>query len=219
MPPKSILFDRSKKNYLQKAEAFTGVKNLTLITPSEWLANLTRESFLSEYRTEVIHNTIDLNIFKPTPSNFRKRFHLEEKKVILGVAVPWTERKGLNDFVKLASMIGHDYSIVLVGLSDEQKKKMPSNVIALGRTNNLRELAEIYTAADVFFNPTYEDNYPTVNLEAEACGTMVITYKTGGAPETIRMQSSKVIEQGNFSFLVEFFKKEEMNDEKNRVCD
>lgn len=59
-------------------------------------------------------------------------------------------------------------------------------IIAIPRTSNTKELAEIYTAADFFVNPTYEDNYPTVNLEAIACGTKVITYNTGGSPETLR---------------------------------
>lgn len=171
-------------NYNRKKSAFTGVKNMTLVTPSKWLAGLVKESFLKDYPVEVINNGIDTSIFKPTPSDFRKKYHIENKKVILGVAAVWDERKGLNDFVKLSKILDDDYKIVLVGLSEKQIKEVPDNIIKISRTNSAVELAEIYTAADVFLNLTYEDNYPTVNLEAQACGTPVITYDTGGSVES-----------------------------------
>ena len=171
-------------NFKRKKSAFTGVKNMSLVTPSKWLAGLVKESFLKDYPVEVINNGIDTSIFKPTPSDFRKRYHIEDKKVLLGVAAVWDERKGLNDFVKLSKMLDDDYKIVLVGLSEKQIKEVPDNIIKISRTNSAVELAEIYTAADVFLNLTYEDNYPTVNLEAQACGTPVITYDTGGSVES-----------------------------------
>lgn len=182
--PACIGLSSVRKNFERKRRAFTGVKNLTLITPSNWLADLTRQSFLKGYPVEVHYNTIDTNIFKPTLSDFRKRYGLEDKIIVLGVANVWEERKGLGDFYKLAKMLDDSYVIVLVGLSKKQMKRLPANIVGITRTNNPKELAEIYTAADVFFNPTYEDNYPTVNLEAQACGTPVITYDTGGAKET-----------------------------------
>lgn len=233
--PTSNFLDNCKKNFDRKRKAFTGVKNMTLITPSRWLADLTRESFLKEYEVEVCYNTIDTEIFKPAPSDFRSRYGLENKKIVLGVASVWDERKGLKDFVKLSKMLDDKYTIVLVGLTREQledekereaeditdevvdeaviirkqggiaipanvsllyseitgkretcQKGEPLNIICIPRTNNAKELAEIYTAADVFVNPTYEDNYPTVNLEAQACGTKVITYHTGGSAETLK---------------------------------
>ncbi len=193
--PKSY-FDNSKNNFARKKAAFTGVKNLKIITPSKWLADLVKQSFLKEYPVEVIYNTIDKSIFKPTPSDFRKKHGLENKKIILGVASVWEGRKGLADFIKLAKMLGDNYKIVLVGLTDKQIKTLPQNCLGIKRTSIPQELAAIYTAADVFFNPTYEDNYPTVNLEAQACGTPVITYDTGGARETIYTENSKVIPVG-----------------------
>ena len=77
----------------------------------------------------------------------------------------------------------------------------PCFMESIQRTNSPQELAAIYTAADVFVNPTYEDNYPTVNLEAQACGTPVITYDTGGCRETIHTDSAKVVEAGNVEGL------------------
>ena len=183
--PASALLDNSRKNYEKKRELFTGIPNMQIITPSQWLADLVKESFLKEYPVEVVYNTINLDVFKPTESDFRERYGLQEKKVILGVASVWTERKGIGDFVKLAGMLDDSYRIVLVGLTPEQIKQMPEKIIGITRTNSPKELAEIYTAADIFFNPTYEDTYPTVNLEAQACGTRVACYHTGGCPETL----------------------------------
>lgn len=193
----------ASQNFDRKCEAFTGVKNMTLITPSQWLADLVKQSFLKEYPVEVHHNTIDTNVFKPTPSDFRERYGLVGKKIVLGVASSWGERKGLYDFYKLATMLNDRYAIVLVGLIEKQIKKLPKNILGIKRTNSPQELAAIYTAADVFFNPTYEDNYPTVNLEAEACGTKVVTYDTGGCRETIHSTESVVIPVGAYRKLQE----------------
>lgn len=184
--PASVLRDSSKWNYEKKKDLFTGVANMTLITPSGWLADLVKQSFLREYPVEVVYNTINTEIFRPTPSDFRERYGLQDKKIILGVASVWGPRKGLDDFVKLSSMLDDSYRIVLVGVTAKQAQLLPANILSIARTNNQQELAEIYTAADVFLNPTYEDNYPTVNLEAQACGTKVITYDTGGSKETLK---------------------------------
>lgn len=183
--PGSLLLDNSRKNYNQKKALFSGIPDLTLITPSMWLADLLQESYLREYPVKVVYNTINTEIFKPAPSDFREKHGLVDKKLLLGVASVWEERKGLRDFVKLASMLPQSYRIVLVGLTQEQSKGLPANILALPRTNSAKELAEIYTAADAFVNPTYEDNLPTVNLEARACGTKVVSYDTGGCAETL----------------------------------
>ncbi len=204
--PASYGRDNCKANFDRKRAAFTGVKNMTLITPSQWLADLTRQSFLKEYPVEVHYNTIDTNVFKPTPSDFRERYGLQDKFIVLGVANVWHERKGLNDFLKLAEMLDDRYAIVLVGLSKKQTENLPPRIIGIEKTNNPKELAAIYTAADVFFNPTHEDNYPTVNLEAEACGTKVITYDVGGCKETIEDEKGTVIDEGDLKRLDQLIK-------------
>lgn len=179
-------------NYEQKKRLFNLVpkERMTLITPSNWLAELVGRSFLSRYPVEVRHNTIDTSVFKPTPSDFRDRYGIGNRFMILGVASPWTERKGLGDFVALRGRLDDSFAIVLVGLSKKQLRGLPSGILGLERTASTQELAAIYSAADVFFNPTREDNYPTVNLEAEACGTPVLTYDTGGCKETIHLVDS-----------------------------
>ncbi len=194
--PKTFSKASCRWSYEQKRRVFNMVpaERMKLITPSRWLADLVGESFLKDYPVEVRRNTIDTAVFKPTPSDFRERYGIGDRFMILGVASPWTERKGLGDFVRLAGELDSEkYAIVLVGLSEKQIKQLPEGVIGLTRTDSPQELAGIYTAADVFFNPTLEDNYPTVNLEAEACGTPVVTYDTGGCRETVSRFDSSVV--------------------------
>ena len=191
------LIDGSSWNYETKRRIFTGVNDLTLVTPSKWLANLTRQSFLREYPVDVRYNAIDTSVFRPSPSDFRRRYGLEAKKIILGVANIWTKGKGLEDFVRLAGILDDSYAIVLIGLSRKQIDTLPKKIVALERTHDQKELAEIYSASDWLFTPSYEDNYPTVNLEAEACGTPVITYDVGGCPETVRDARSEVVPCGD----------------------
>lgn len=195
--PTSNILDNSKYNYEKKKELFTSVKNMTIVTPSKWLANLVKKSFLDKYPVEVINNGIDLNIFKPTESDFREKYNLQEKFIILGVASVWEERKGLKYFVELSEKLSDEYKIVVVGVTEKQKKELPNNILAITRTNNIKELAQIYTVADVFVNPTLEDNFPTTNLESLACGTPVITFNTGGSHECINNETGYIVSKDN----------------------
>ena len=180
----SWFFDRSEQLFLKKKELLLG-QDLTIVTPSAWLADLVKQSFLRDYPVKIINNGIDLEVFKPVEGDFRKRYQIENKKIVLGVAFGWDKRKGLDVFVELANRLGDAYKIVLVGTDKRVEKSLPKNVISIYRTQNQQELAEIYSAADVFVNPTREENYPTVNMEALACGTPVLTFRTGGSPEML----------------------------------
>ena len=201
--PKSLYLDRSKWNYWQKKELFTGVNDMTFVTPSKWLANLVKESFLQEYPVKIINNGIDLNVFKPTSSNFRERYGLEHQFVILGVASVWGERKGYQYFIDLANKLRPDEKIILVGLSEQQIKELPFGIFGIAKTNSTTELAEIYCASDMFINPTLEDNFPTTNLEALACGTPVVTFNTGGSPESLDDKCGLVVERGDLKGMIE----------------
>lgn len=183
--PKSLVFDNSRRNFERKREAFTGVKDLTIVTPSKWLAGLVNQSFLSEYETVVISNGIDTTVFRPVPSDFKSRHAIKDKFMILGVANVWGQRKGLKYFLELANILENDEIIVLVGLTKKQVESLPANIIGITRTNNIQELVEIYSAADVFVNPTLEETFGMTNLEAQACGTYVVTFDSGGTRETI----------------------------------
>ena len=194
--PKSLLVDNSRRNYLRKKNAFQGVKDMTIITPSQWLADLVKKSFLKEYSIEVRHNTIDRSLFKPTFGDFRERLGLTEKKIVLGVASVWGERKGLGDFIQLSHMLSPDhYAIVLVGLDNKQTKRLPKSIISIPRTNCIRELAEIYSAADVFVNPSKEETFGLTTLEALCCGTPAVVYRDTACEEVVKTYGGIAVAQ------------------------
>lgn len=197
--PKSAVKDNCKENFIRKRAAFCGVKNMTLISPSRWLGDLVKQSFLKDYPVEVIHNQIDTSVFKPTAGNFRIRYGVENRKIVLGVSSVWNNAKGYADFLKLAGMLDDSYVIVMVGLTKQQMKSLPSPIIGIERTDTPAELAEIYTTADVFVNLTYEETFSMVNLEAQACGTPCLTYRTGGTVEIVPPEN--VVEQGDLDAM------------------
>lgn len=198
--PKMYL-DTSRWMHRLKKKWLSGIKNMTLVTPSAWLASLVKQSFLKDYPIRVINNGIDLQTFRPTESNFRQKYDCVSKKLVLGVAFDWGPRKGLDMFIKLAEQLDDSYQIVLVGTNDAVDQQLPQKIISIHKTDNQIELAKIYTAADVFVNPTREDNYPTVNMEALACGTPVLTFRTGGSPEMLDSTCGVVVEKDDFDAL------------------
>lgn len=213
--PSSLFIDRSRTNYQLKKGLFTSLENLTLVPVSNWLGRLLKESFLKNYPIRTIHNGINTDIFKPIENKIKRtQLGLENKFVILGVANVWSLRKGLQDFIELNSLLDDKFQIILIGLSKKQLKSIPSNILGLERTESVEALAEFYSMADVFVNPTYEDNFPTTNLEALACGTPVITYNTGGSPEAIDQHTGIVVEKGNITDLVLALKTIQLNDKE-----
>lgn len=199
--PASIGMDQSKTNFNKKKKLFTGLNNLTLVVPSRWLAGLVKESYMANYPVEVIYNGVDTKVFKPTDSNLRERYNLGNNKIVLGVAAIWDRRKGLDSFAELARKLEKGYQIVLIGLSKEQIETLPDNIIGIERTDSPQELAAWYTIAEVFVNPTLEDNYPTTNIEAIACGTPVVTYDTGGSSESA-VCYGKVAPKGDLKSMI-----------------
>lgn len=140
----------------------------------------------------VIHNGIDINVFSP-----KER---EETNITRIIAI---SNKGLSDICKLRELLDHNsYEITVIGLKQEEINRLPAGIIGLPRTNSADELANLYSQTDVFINPTYADTFPTTNLEAMACGTPVITYRTGGSPESITPETGFVVEQGDINGLV-----------------
>ena len=204
------LVDMTKFMWKQKKKWFTGLQDMTLVTPSQWLVDLVKQSYLHEYPVVRIGNGIDLNIFKPTKSDFRKKYALEGKTILLGVAFDWGKRKGLDVFIELAHRLDEKYKIVLVGTTAEVDALLPKNIVSIYRTDHQQQLAKIYSAADLFVNPTREENYPTVNMESLACGTPVLTFRTGGSPEIITPETGAVIDYDNI---------DAMEHEIRRICE
>ena len=202
--PKSIFFDRSAYNYELKKRLFSSMKNATIIPVSKWLEGIVKESYLKNYTINVINNGIDIDIFKPSSTKkLREDLNIGNRFVLLAVAAQWNEKKGLYDCIKLSQKLSDEYCIIMIGLEKEQIKELPSNIIAIERTENQAQLAEFYSMADVLVNPTYNDTFPTVNLEAQACGTPVVTYRTGGSPESLSEETGIVVEKGNFEQLIQ----------------
>jgi putative colanic acid biosynthesis glycosyltransferase len=201
--PASLFLDRSRKNYLQKKDLFTSVNHMTIIPASNWLSGVVSESFLAKYPRRVIHNGIDLTVFKPTDMTPKVAGELKigDKFMILGVANTWESKKGFQDFIRLGEVISKREIIVLVGLKRSVIKRLPQNIIGLEKTDSRQQLGALYGAAGVYVNPTWEDTFPTTNLEALACGTPVVTYKTGGSVEAISNETGCIVDQGDIAGL------------------
>ena len=209
--PRSLLMDASKSNYERKKRAFCGIEHMRLVTPSFWLRERVGESFLKDYESDVIPTGIDLDTFKPLPSDIRERYGIGDRILLLGVANPWRERKGLDDFIRLAGSFSDEIKIAMIGLKKKQLSLIPDNVIALEKTESVEEMAQWYSAADIHVNLTREDTFPTTNIESLACGTPVITYRAGGSPESLDETCGRIIEKddlkGVINAVTEFGKK------------
>jgi glycosyltransferase involved in cell wall biosynthesis len=195
--PPTWFFDKSSRNYKDKKTVFCGVRNLTLVTPSRWLSGLIRESFLSDYPVKVINNGVDLHAFCRQDENVKSRLGVEGKRIILAMATTFDKRKGMQFLKLLPEMLNDDEVLILVGLAKEQLGQflMP-RCIGIGRTNSVEELCAFYSAANVYINPTLEDNFPTTNIEALACGTPVVTFNTGGSVESVLDDESIISDNG-----------------------
>lgn len=193
--PASWLFDRSAQNLRDKQQAFGALENLTIVPVSEWIRREMASSILAGKHFQVIHNGIDLETFRPEAAETEGK---ADGTQILGVASIWLEEKGWGDLMRLAGLLRPGEKLVLVGrTTEEQRRQLPAGVELIERTENIGRLAALYARSTVFVNPTWQDNYPTVNLESIACGTPVVTYRTGGSVESVADGTGFVVEQGD----------------------
>ena len=202
--PKSLWLDRSNRNHKVKKQYFN-IDSLTLVSVSNWLNEFVKQSHLGSNKRLVVHNGVDIDVFRPNPPLSKVIFRFDSKvKYILAVASPWSEMKGFNDVVRISEVLDTNniYKLIVVGVSDKQRKQLPGSCIAIPKTNNIEELAWLYANASVFINPTYEDNFPTTNLEALACGTPVVTYDTGGCKEALNPDVGEVVSKGKWEILL-----------------
>ena len=220
--PTSLGLDNSNTYYLLRKKHFTSISNLTLVPVSDWLENLVRQSFLQNYQLKRIYNGVDTAIFHPMPTSnsILNKYPIPNSNFVLGVANVWEKRKGLQDFIQLRKFLPAFYSIVLVGLNSRQITELPNGIIGIQRTENIEQLRDLYASALAFVNPTWEDNFPTTNLESLACGTPVITYRTGGSPEAISPETSFVVEQGDIQGMVNAIEKicQEGKENYSKAC-
>ena len=203
--PKSLFIDNSKSNWNIKREAFQKILSLLTIVPvCNWLNDIVSHSYLKEATRKVIVNGIDLDVFKPIEnvSMIRTKYQVTNKFVILAVSNAWNSTKGLEDIFWLRDKLSDEFVIVMVGISPKQKKNLPQGIIGICKTENVNQLAELYSMADVFLNPTYQDTLPTVSIEALACGTPIIGYNTGGSADIIDENVGVLIERGRKDVLL-----------------
>lgn len=199
--PVSVGKDRSKKNYLWKKDLFNSVERMHIVSVSHFIDSVIAQSYLSNCNHSVIHNGIDVSVFTPIKTDLRKRLNIEEGKIIvLGVSSGWSKEKGLKEMIFLSQY--NRLQVIMIGVQRSLLTSLPNEIIALQRTESQKELAEYYSMADVFVNPTYNDSFPTVNLEALACGTPVVTYRTGGSPEAIDESTGSIVGRGDHAGLL-----------------
>ena len=199
--PVCIGIGGSRRNYKLKKRLFSDIPSLTLVTPCRWLQALLPESYMRHVPSRVIYNGVDTRVFRPIASDLRSQYGLQDKRLLMSAASDWTDRKGLPELLRLAELLNDRYRLVIIGLSQEEIRKLPSTVLGIERTNSISILRAWYSAVDCFVNPTLEDTMPLVNLEALACGTPVVTFDTGGCAEAITDACGRVVEQGNVEGL------------------
>lgn len=215
--PDSWFFDRSKGNFKAKKELFTSLEKMHIVTPSYWLSSLAEQSFLSKYPVTTIHNGIDTEKFSPAESDLKKRLGLENKFVILGIVSNLNSTKGGQYFLELAKMLSEDEHIVLLSL-ERDFDKLPPNITALPRTESAEELAKIYSGADVFVNPTLQDTFSMINVEALSCALPVVSFNTGGSTESLTEDCGVVVKKGDAKGLYEGIQKVRNGDYSREKC-
>lgn len=197
--PASFVFDRSRKNWEQKRELFSSVKNMTLVPVSDWLAGIARGSFLGDKKIHRIYNGVDTEIFSPKAdtASVRKKYGLGDRFVVLGCATSWGERKGLRHYVELAERSNDDFAVVMVGVDDRLKRELPERIVSISRTESTEDLASLYSAADVVLNLSYEETFGMTTVEGFSCGTPGIVFRATASPELITPETGFVVEQGD----------------------
>lgn len=198
---KSRLIDRSRSNFLLKKELYAKLDTITIVPVSNWLASVVSQSILGKFPIKVIQNGVDLEVFSPIGNDIRAKYSISDNKmVVLSVMNGYDIEKGIEEINRIADE--KDYTVIVVGLPNGLSNRISQKIINVGRTRSQSELAAYYSAADVFLNPTYNDTFPTTNIEALACGTPVITYRTGGSPEIIDEKTGIVVDKGDYSGLI-----------------
>lgn len=198
--PKAVI-DRANRNFELKKELFSTVKSLTLVPVSNWVSSILNKSFLASFPRKTIYNGVDLNVFYPRNSSIRKSLGLDNKFILLGVAFPWTERKGFKDYIKLRKRLQSDIVIIMIGVSDADKKQLPEGIIGVGRTQNQDELACYYSMADIILNLSYQETFGMTSVEGMACGTPTIVYNRTASPELVDSNTGVVVKAGDMEAL------------------
>lgn len=195
--------DRSRQNFRRKKHLFTSLKQVELVTVSNWLENVIGESFMKDYPRRTIYNGIDLNVFQPRESDWKQRLGFDHHHIILGVATAWDERKGFQDYMKLSAILPPSYIIVLVGLTDDMIAHLPQNVVGMGKTKSQEDLAALYSIADVVTSLSVSESMGMTPVEGMACGTPAIVYDNTAQPELVTPETGMTVTTGDVAAVKE----------------
>ncbi|MGN0006936.1 MAG: glycosyltransferase [Alistipes sp.] len=201
--PQTILWHRTSKNYDLKKKLFTGIQRMTIVPVSQWAGTLLKKSFLCNYPIQPIYNGVDTNVFKPRASSVRKILGLETKTILLGVAYPWSERKGYSLYFKLRERLPNEFVIIMVGVNDKERAELPTGIIGIPRTNNQIELAEYYSVADMVLNLSTQETFGMTTVEGMACGTPVVVMNKTASPELVTPTTGVIAEVGDINNIIQ----------------
>lgn len=199
--PKSWFYDGSKRNYELKKKCFLGLDRVVLVPVSEWLGGLVKKSFMGVYPIHVITNGVDVSVFKEVKNDIRERLGIKANYMLLAVAQGFDDRKGVRDYAQLSLMLSDDYQLVLVGATEEDKKVLPKNILALGPTNGVKELVEFYSAADILLSLSYEETFGLTIAEGMACGTPAVIYDNTGQAEIVTPETGFKVTTGDIDSI------------------
>lgn len=200
--PIGIFGKKTAENLRDRERLFLSIPRLDVVGVSEWIANEAKRTFFRDSKVLTIHNGVDMEVFKPTPSDLRKSLNLDDKYIILGPASKWLLPVNQPVLEYFASNMKHDEVLLLFG-ADNTEIELPQNIRLFGYTNKREELAALYTCADVFVNTSREDSLSLINVESQACGTPVVTFNATGPKETVDGEISKRVEVGDAKELYE----------------
>jgi glycosyltransferase involved in cell wall biosynthesis len=207
--PASIIIDNSSDNYNLKRRIFNKIENLTIVTVSDWLGGLVKQSFLKDKKIQTIHNGIDTDIFKPKENGnkIRDKYGINNRFMILSVATAWTNRKGMKDLFELSTLITENEVIVMLGLTPKQIKEIPPAIIGLPRTENFKDLADLYSTANVLLSTSYEETFGLTIAESFACGTPAIVYNRTATPYLVSAETGFVVEPKDYNSIISAIQK------------
>lgn len=203
----SWFFDRSRKMLKDKEQWYSKINKFAVVGVSDWITYEARKSILKNaLLIKRIYNWIDLEVFKPQDTIvLRKKLGLEKTFVVLGVSQRWSQQKGLDVFIELANKVQDNTKIVLIG-SIPNGTILPQNVICIGTTNSVAELAMYYSMADVFVNPSIQETFGKVTAEALASGTPAIVNNSTANPELIGTGCGYILENTDSTSILEAIK-------------
>lgn len=191
---KSWFFDKSTKLLKEKEKLFSKASRVAVVGVSQWIADEAKKSILKHaWKIDKIYNWINLDVFYPrtnVPEELANR--MISDYTVLGVSQSWSREKGINIFIDLANRFP-DIQFVLVGNMPE-RVILPSNILSVRTVSNPEKLADYYSFADVFVNPSIQETFGKTTAEAIACGTPVIGFNVTATPELIGNECGLVVD-------------------------